>query len=56
MTEQNPDDIPAIRTTPIVETIEGWAHDLAGNIPALRETQAWNIFRSAIDDLKKRLS
>jgi hypothetical protein len=56
MTEQDPDDIPTIRTMPIAEAIEGWAQDLAGNIPALRETQAWNIFRAAIDELKKRLS
>lgn len=56
MTAQDQDDISATHPLPILDAIECWAHDLAGNIPALRETQAWNIFRSAIDDLKKRLS
>lgn len=36
--------------------IETWFHDLLASLPHLRETATYNHLRSAIDDLKKRLT
>ena len=36
--------------------IETWFHDLLSSLPHLRETATYNHLRSAIDDLKKRLT
>ncbi|MDA8256443.1 MAG: hypothetical protein M0Z99_12530 [Betaproteobacteria bacterium] len=36
--------------------IETWFQDLLASLPHLRETATYNHLRSAIDDLKKRLT
>lgn len=45
--QANPVDIPGI--------VDAWSNDLAANLPQLRETDAWNTYRAAIEALKKRL-
>ncbi len=40
---------------PHYSIIETWVNDLIGNIPHLRETEVFNIFRNAIEDLKSKL-
>ena len=35
--------------------VDQWAQDLHQNIPALRETSAWNTLQKAAEILKRRL-
>lgn len=45
----------APRQINIEEVVEGWAADLIGNVPQLRDTDAYNKFRNSITDLKNKL-
>lgn len=46
---------PTAPATSRDDQIEAWGRDLAQNIPALRETEAHNTFRNALDALKQQL-
>lgn len=47
--------ISPIAEPPHYSIIETWVNDLIGNIPHLRETEAFNILRNAIEELKSKL-
>ncbi|BAP88845.1 PAS domain S-box [Burkholderiales bacterium GJ-E10] len=40
----------------VEQHIETWFHDLLASLPHLRETATYNHLRTAIDELKHRLS
>ena len=42
--------------TDAAQHVETWFHDLLASLPHLRETATYNHLRSAIDELKKRLT